>query len=244
MVKAAGQQQRSGSKLRQKALRTRGGIDNNAAVNSVLCRKVVKRRCSPQDQTKPILYIFPSFDRSDALLFLPSTFASYINTANFNAMAKLFQTNFDKNCKFSTPFGPDSVASFLHFKQMLNEFHPDSIFCVHSTKVVENQIRSSVYAKFTSCKTIYDAVSKTVKNPLFMPFFGVQRSEHMRLAIEMSNCSEEEKNKMSIIVSSDADYVIYMHTECTYTFDDFTKKITRFDMTADFTSFEQVPSLA
>jgi len=232
--------QRPGSKLRQKALRTRGGIDNNAAVNSVTCRKVVKRRCSPQDKTKPILYVFPSFDRSDALLFLPSTFVSYINSANFNAMAKLFQTNFDKKCKFDTPFGPESITSLLHFHQLMNEMHPDSIFCVHSTKVIENKIRASMYAKFTANKAIYEAVSQTVKDPLFVPMFGVQRAKNLQRVIGMSSRTEEEKEKLNLIINSDGDYVMYLHLECVFTCDDFTKKITQYDMTADFTSIEPV----
>lgn len=209
-----------------------------------MCRKVVKRRCSPHDQTKPILYVFPSFDRSDALLFLPSTFATYINTANFNAMAKLIQTNFDKKCKFDTPFGIESITSLLDFHKLLNEVHPDSIFCVHSTKVVENQIRASIYAKFTASKAIYEAVSQTVKDPLFVPFFGVDRAVNLRNAIQMGNCSEEKTKKLSAVVSSDGHYVMYLHLECVFTCDHFTKKITRFDKYADFTSIEPVACVA
>jgi len=209
-------------------------------VNSVLCRKVVKRRCSPQDQTKPILYVFPSFDRSDALLFLPYTLVTHINTTNFDAMAKMFQLNFDKKCKFDNPFGPESVTSLLYFHQLTNEIHPDSIFCVHSTKVVENKIIASVYAKFTASKAIYEAVSQTVKDPLFAPMFGVSRAKHLQTLIGLSSRTEEEKEKLSLIIESDGDFVIFLRMECAFTYDDFTKKITQYDMSADFTSFEPV----
>mmetsp|Transcript_101553 Transcript_101553/g.199219 ORF Transcript_101553/g.199219 Transcript_101553/m.199219 type:complete len:289 (+) Transcript_101553:70-936(+) len=229
-----------GSKLRRKALRTRGEIDNNAAVNSVQCRKVVRRRSAPPDNSKPILYAFPNFDRSDSLLFLPSTLARHLNSSDFASLSKLLQSKFSKNCKVVMPYGAADINSLFTFHNLLNDIHPDFLVCVHNTKVIENKIHANVYSKFTACKPIYEAVARTDMDPCFVPVFGVTRHSSIQKLLDLHTRSEEEAHNFMEIINTDSDLLLYLHLELIFTINDTTKKIIQYEMKGRITSVKPV----
>lgn len=221
----------NGSKLRRKAFRRVGQLDNNAAVNSVQCRSIVTRRTT--DEKKLTLYAFPSFDRSDALLFVPSTLATYFNTTDMYSVSKVFQSRLDKDCKVRISCLTDElldVKALLQFHTFLCQLHPDNIFCVHSTKVVENQIRATVYSKFTYCKAIYDFLGKGKIDPLFTVLCG-----EPRFARALS--PSKRPDLMAVVTSHpDANLQVYMQIDMCLTVDDLTKKITRYELECNITS--------
>jgi len=181
---------KAGSKLRSRAFRAYGNIDNNVAVNSIQCRKVVKRSSALPDTGKHVLYAFPSFDRSDALLFLPSTLLRHINAADMKGYSRLLLSRLDKSCDIRVPYlssEPVSPSLLIEFHELLGNIHPDSVACVHSTKVVENKIVATIHAKFTAINTIYDSVARETKDPLLQPMFGVHRSASIIRNINMED---------------------------------------------------------
>lgn len=243
VVKSTGSVGQVGSKLRRKAYRSRGEIDNNAAINSVQCRTSVRKRRGAPSATGHKLYAFPSFDRSDALLFLPTTMISLLNAYDISGVSKLLQSHLDKNCAVEVSHLSNEVVSvhaLIQFHSLLTDLHPDSLTCVHTTKVVDNQIRASIYTKFTANKTIYDSVARMSKDPLFVPMFGLQREASIKRNLDIEKKTEHEKNQFIEIANTDADLLVYMHIEMVLTINDFTKKVTRYGCTARITSIEPI----
>lgn len=232
----------TGAKFRRRIFRPRGGeIDNNAAINSVQCKRQLRRR-----STKAMLYAFPSFDRCDSLLFLPSTIMTHLNKSDLSSLSKLFHAYMDKNCSIQISYMGDetlNVTSLIKFHTLLDELNPDSIVCVHTTKVVENQILASAYTKYTASKTIYDSVARSVTDPLFLPMFGLQRDASIIRSIKRESRSDAEKTQLSNIIhaaESGCDLQLYLRLDLVFTFDDFTKKVTHYQVTEQLTSIKPV----
>lgn len=200
----------------------------------------MKRSSALPDSEKHILYAFPSFDRSDALLFLPSTLLRHLNAADMKQFSKLLLSRLAKNCEIHVPYlssEPVSPALLVQFHGLLCDIHPDSVACVHSTKVVENTITATIHAKFTAINTIYDSVARESKDPLLRPMFGVHRSASLIRNISMEDRPEEEKSKLISCVNSTQDnLVLYVRFMCSLTVDQITNKVTRYDLTGHVTS--------
>jgi hypothetical protein len=108
------------------------------------------------------LYPFPSFDKCDSLLFFPSTFSSCVNSADLSSLEKLLRQRTDKNCTFHACGKEMDLDAYIGMFEMMNEMHPDSVTCVHQTKVVENQIRVTFYFKYTENKFLRTVVEKRI----------------------------------------------------------------------------------
>ena len=186
------------------------------------------------------LYAFPSFDRSDALLFLPSTLATHFNSANEHATTKLIKSHFDKNCMVLISCLSDdnfNANLFIKFNELVTNVHPDAFMCVHSTKVIENQIKSAVYMKFTACKSLYDSVSRCAMDPLFTPIFGMDREQSMkRLINREEDTPEHQKQQYYALVETEEDLVVYVKAELVLTIDDLTRKVTCMTMSGRVTA--------
>lgn len=199
----------------------------------------MKRRGT--QSAKPLmLYAFPSFDRSDALLFVPSTFVSLVNSYDIPGLSKLLYSRFDKNCEVYMPYLGERVATvneLIQFHSQLNDLHPDAIVCVHSTKVVENEIRAATYTKYTTSKTIYDSFARTnVSMGNDMPMFALEREA----SIKRNLAFQTEDNAMTNALKTNEDLLVYMFLEMVLTIDDMTKKVTRYVVTGKITSIEPV----
>lgn len=235
-------------RLRKKAFRPRNGIDNNAAIGSVQCRVEVKRRGTVTN-VQPVLYAFPSFDRSDSLLFLPSTMARLINSSDSTGLSKLLQTYLDKSCQVSLHCLSDqtySLDTLLDFYSNLNDLNPDAISCVHSTKVVENEIRATVYMKYTAVKSIYTQVASTSTNPLVLTMIEQQREACKQRKIDTKKITAEERHALLDIYAHVDDpnkntgVLVYTQMEMVLHVNDVTKKVVGFGMNAKPTSFHPV----
>lgn len=232
-----------GSKLRRKAYRSRGPIDHNAAINSVLYRKDSRRKISATGGFK--LYAFPSFDRSDALLFLPTAFAGYFNSADSPAISKLLFSHVTKSCAVNVNVLADeniNTKSFLRFHEVMSEVFPDIIMCVTATKVVENQIRANMVMKFTACKPVYESVGRSLTGTVFEQMFGSCRTTSIRRSITREEIPEDERVRFFEIADTDLDLVLNTRCEMILTVDDLTKKVTHLTIRGRLTSMEAVVS--
>lgn len=154
--------------------------------------------------------------------------------------SRLLLSRLDKNCVINVPYlasEPVSAALLVQFHALLSEIHPDSVACVHSTKVVDNKIVATIHTKFTACNTIYDSVARERKDPLLQPMFGVQRSASLIRNINMEDRPEEEKNQFIHCVNSTReDLVFYVRFELGLTVNDVSKKVTRYELIGHVTS--------
>ena len=193
-----------------------------------------------------ILYAFPHFDKCDSLIYVPCTLTRHLNTGDFTAVSKLFNTHMDKDCRVYMDYasiGEINIKSFLRLHEVMLDAQPDRIMCVHTTKVVENQIMASVYLKATDNRTITDSVARTVKDPICAGLFTMNRAERMKLNLAAVNRTEEEKLKMIELADSKEDILVYVRLNLVLTFNDFTKKITSIICNGQVTSMHAVKDL-
>jgi len=183
------------------------------------------------------LHPFPSFDKCDSLLFFPSTFSSCMNSADLPSMAKLLKYRTDKNCTFTMRGRQMDLESYLYGFEIINEMHPDSMLAVHQTKVVGNQIRASVYIKYTENRVIRNAMEKSIKDPTFLDVCPTPRPNTQDLEEYLSTKTEDEREQLIALVNSTDELRVYAKGVLTLTFDDYTRKITHFDSTCEYTSF-------
>lgn len=190
-----------------------------------------------------ILYAFPHFDKCDSLLYFPCTLTRHLNTGDFTAVSKLFRSHIDKDCKVFMDYaaiGDINVKGLLRVNEVMMDMQPDRIMCVHSTKVVENQIMATIYLKCTDNKTITESVARNVKDPVCAGLFTMNRAERMKLKISSVDRTEEERQRMVELADSGEDVLMYVRLNLTLTFNDVTKKITSMVSNGQVTSMHAV----
>ena len=194
-----------------------------------------------------VLIAFPVFDRCDSLLYIPSTLARLTNSDDMAGLKKLLTTYMHKDCVFSFHVNIGNVVdfnqkSFLQLMEVSNDLEPDRIMCVHSTKVVENKIRATLYTKVTDNQQLYDLMSRTkpVIDPMVASLCLPDRAARLKLYVHDELLTENIKQELVTHADSTADLSLYFQSDVVLTIDDMTKKITRFEMTYLVTSIHPV----
>ena len=188
---------------------------------------------------KPLLYAFPSFDKSDALIFLPTSLSRHMNSGDTEATSKLILSHLDRDCLINLEHyqpGLLNTKSFVKMLDLITNLHPDSIMCAQGIKVDGNQISASLFAKFTDNKVIYESVRSTLKDPALRAVFGFPRAVKVRKSLENAPRGEEESQQIITFADSDEDLLVYVHVELTMTVDELTKKVSKFYVTSRLTS--------
>lgn len=188
--------------------------------------------------TKP-LYAFPSFDKSDALIYLPSTLTRYMNSGDMQAASKLLLSHLDKDCVVNLPHHPSgfmNTKTLIKLLNLVSDIHPDSVMCVHQTKVEGNQIWASIYIKFTDCRTIRDSVRKSISDPALKTMLDISREEQVRKSLTSEERTEEQKQHFLTLADTKDDILIYLSTEVVLTVDEITKKVSQFGIRSRTTS--------
>jgi len=194
-----------------------------------------------------VLIAFPVFDRCDSLVYIPTTLARLTNSDDMVGLKKLLTTYMHKDCVFSFHINIGNVMdfnqkSFLQLMAVSNTLEPDRIMCVHSTKVVENKIRATVYVKLTDNQYLYDLMSRTkpVADPMVASLCLQDRAARLKLYVHDELLPENIKQELAAHSDSTKDLSMYMQCDIVLTFDDMTKKITRLEMTYLVTSIHPV----
>ena len=187
-----------------------------------------------------VMYAFPSFDKCDSLLFLPTTLSKFINSADFSAVGELFQAHTSKDCQVSLMSNllTLNISSFVKLYELAGELYPDTLTCVHSTKVVGNTIQATMYTKYTDCAAIFDGVMKSrAKDELFQSLcMAPDRLDRYRGKILPHGRSPKEITKILAPAALDVNLITYANLTMNFTFDDSTRKITRIEYVYDVTS--------
>ena len=119
-----------------------------------------------------------------------------------------------------------------------NDLRPDLMMCVHTTKVVENKIHATAYAKGTDIPSVYDSVGLGITNPLFRMMFARKRDDRLRSVLKLAaeRQPEEEVRMVESMVESGEDILLYSVVDMVLTFDDVTKKIKHLQLHTQLTS--------
>jgi hypothetical protein len=183
---------------------------------------------------KNVLYAFPPFDKSDSLLYLPVTLTRYLNTADFPKLARLLNSHLDKNCEIAINPKFPMITSHMLVKlyELMNELQPDSIMCVHQTKVVENQILATVYKKFTACKTIYDSVARSSKRSECSTLCEIRKT----MSCPQNHPSPVKTEELNRLLQAEEMVTVYSRVDLVITYDDVTKKVVHLRCTPILTS--------
>lgn len=211
-------------------------LANIDQINTVVAPNMSRRR---KDMT---LYAFPNFNKCDALLYFPSTMARHLNSGDHSSLSELIGTHFHKNCIAELYCGSEmrlGVAKLLDLFEVANDMHPDSVMCMHSTKVVDNEIRSTLYFKSTESRVIYESLKRTVVDPAFSSMFTGSRADRLREQLSFGSKSEEERLAICSLAESDADYIVYGQLDLRMLFDD-SKRVVNVKFNANLSSVIQV----
>ena len=218
------------SKKRKLTNTNKDSLDFTLFGNNIVQQELVARRLN-----KPILYAFPSFDKCDSLLYFPSTFTRHLNSSDFKSLSKLFSNYLDKNCDIDMlriPIKP-TVTNFTAFLEATNDLHPDTTMCVHTTKVVENQIRATIYSKFTECRAIYTAMQRTVQSEVQESLMKAAHPDNIKARLDKQDLTEEFKDNVVSLIEKGDDVVVYVKCDMVLTLDELSKKVVSlmFDVT-------------
>lgn len=224
----------TGTKSKQRSRSPKSRADTSCASSS----QVIPSRSMK-------LFVFPDFDKCDALLYFPTTMSRHLNSGDFDAFTRLVNSHCHKNCDFVLPVFSKtpsrfSSARFLDLFQLMNELHPDSVMCCYSTKVVENEIQARLYFKLTDSIVLNDAMSRTVTDPVFAGILMRERNEKFREELQVYQKSEHEQRQISELLESGEDLTVYGQVDLGLQFDDTTKKVTGLKFFAKFTSLSHV----
>eukprot|EP01032_Pedospumella_encystans_P022065 gene22065-25014_t len=190
--------------------------------------------------SEAMLYAFPSFDRSDSLIFLTTSLCRHMNCGDMAAISRLITSHFSKSCDIKLSYWDEpsiDVQFLLKLYQMLMEVHPDSIQVAQNIKVDGNKITASIFSKYTDNRTIHDAVRRATVDPTFSNAMKVGRAEEFR---QIGISTTYETKDYEQMVASQDDLRMYMHLEVEYVIDDMTKKVSKFTVNGKITAIEPI----
>ena len=197
-----------------------------------------------------LLFAYPTFDKSDSLVFFPSLLIRHTNGGDFTALTNLLSNHLHTSCDINA--GPPMLTKvtpslFVKFMQTMADAYPDGISCVHETKVVDNTILATILFKFTDTPKINDSLAQQSDlDASIRPMFQKQRSERWDTVVskKLQPKSEEEREEVRAVYDSPKSLVVYGRTDLAITIDDLSNKVTRLKMTSVVTNIVSPPAAA
>jgi hypothetical protein len=225
------------SAIRSKAQR----LGKTQAARSVLRKKHIldieqileqqTRRPNCTRQQPRLLQAFPNFDKCDSLLFFAHAWARHMNSGDYDSMYKLMSRHVDKSYQITMNHCPAlhngfNCRSFVKLFELMDGLQPDRIMCVHATKVLENQIHSTMYMKFTDVKVLYESIVPNIRDPNFKAMWGgMKRSDGLKRKLLHDERPAEEVTRLLALADTDQDLTVNVRLELTLTIDQFSKKV-------------------
>jgi len=212
------------------------------STKKVSAAEVVSRQQPP----KIPLVAFPQFDKCDSLVYFPHSYSRHLNCGDVTATSALLYTHADKDCQVKCVCGTETyfypVKQLRMVLNMSNDLGPDRIMCVHTTKVVDNQIRSVIYMKLTDSQSLYSAVCGNAEDPAQRQL--AKRSNRFQQFLTQPGLNAEVKQGVEEHAKADDDVLLYMRMDFVLTFDDRTRKITFIESDVQLTSIHSTPSIS
>lgn len=186
---------------------------------------VSKAPTAPTEETVYKLYAFPEFDKSDALLYLPSTYARLCNSGDMDELTRLMKAYCQRDC--TVILGPSlsiDIGFYLDLLRQADVIQADSMMCMHSTKVVGNQIQAVLYHKHTDTPEMHKYMSAVVTRPEFKYYFVGQRTEILRRNLRLWSLTKQKRDEVLAVLALEEEVQIYGKLNLIINFDPRTKK--------------------
>jgi len=186
----------------------------------------------PRHHAKPLKWFaFPSFDKSDSMIYFPCTFARLINSGDTPKLRSFLKLHTMKGCEVSLSRDEDFAISLARFSTMMETTdiaQPDIVVCMHTTKVEANSIRAVLYFKYTDAPEMYDYLDNFISDPLLKAIYTGKRKDVLTHNLQLKQLSMEKQEEIYSIIDLNEDLQVYGKMELELTVDDKTKKITKF----------------
>lgn len=179
----------------------------------------------------PKLYVFPSFDKSNAVIYLPSTLARLKNSGDTERILKLVQRHCSKDCSVILGKNTDMTIPMDLFMGLVNcsaILYPDAISCMHTTRVIDNKILATMYYKYTDYPSIPDCARMLPQlqgDPFRLAAFTGARKETVTSKLKLDDQPEDVRNSIVDLLDREEEFQVYGKEELTFTIDPCTKKI-------------------
>lgn len=187
----------------------------------------------------PKLFAFPSFDKSDAMVYFPCTFARLINTGDFHKLKHFMRCHVAKGCDVSLARDGGFSMTLPRFSQMLATSEitlPDIVVCMRTTKVENNTIKALLYFKYTDLPEVYNYVDSFISDPVLRYMFTGKRGEVLTRNMGLDSLPLEQREAVRAVIDVNEAIQVYGTMELELTIDDLTKKITKFEYIGRLTS--------
>jgi hypothetical protein len=174
------------------------------------------------------MYVFPSFDKCDSLVYFPTAMARLSNSGDFDGFTKLIKTHFHKSCITTLRDFQLDRTNTLKVHEIHHLLCPDYIECVTDTKIIENTIEATMVAKFTESNFLYHTVRKQLEGSPFQAILCDTRSAYLRSAVFADAAVREEFLK-SDLPDSEVDFTVDVNLHYKLTFEDTHRKVTKME---------------
>jgi len=182
---------------------------------------------------------FPSFDKSDALVYFACTFARLINNGDLRQVQHIMRGHLAKGCDVSMSRDGSFSMQLSRFAAMLTMTEmtaPDVLVCMRTTKVEGNQIKALLYYKYTDVPEIYNYADRFVSDPVLKHIFTGNRKAVLSHNMGLSKLPVAQRDAILAVIDMNEPVQVYGSIEMTLTIDDFTKKVTKFEYIGQLTS--------
>lgn len=228
----------SATKLQKKKVTKKGSMDIKSMIKGNKIPNISRRAQGSA------LVAFPCFDKCDSLIYMPHSISRMMNSGDVGGLASLLASHTTKNCEVFMKGSNVFLEGFMQLNELITELHPDTVSCVHTTRVVGNTIQATLFTKFTDSEAMFNCVARTkAKDPFFNRLVGenacgTTRKSRLTKKIEpITTKSEEEKAEMiAVAANNSGDLVIFSNVYLKLTFDDASRKVTRIDYDFEITS--------
>jgi len=190
-----------------------------------------------------VLVAFPVFDKCDSLLYFPTSLIRHFNSADIKCASKLMHKYVDKSCVFTfncSSFPEINHVNYLGMMDIAGDLEPDRIMCVHSTKVVENQIKATIYMKITDLQPLYNTVDALKgANVAKMGLYRERAKRFQTFADDAASHSEELQQQLISYSYAEEGVLLYIRLDLALTLDCRRGKIVKVDHVFQLTSVQE-----
>lgn len=107
---------------------------------------------------------------------------------------------------------------------------------MHTTKVIDCEVRSTLFYKGTDTDVIYQSFKRSITDPTFTNLFTQTRAEFLKGKFNLLEKPESERHSIISLIESGVDAVVYGKMELKLSFDKNTRRVMNVRMDSEFTS--------
>lgn len=182
---------------------------------------------------------FPSFDKSDGLVYFACTFARLINNGDLRQIQHIMKAHLAKGCDVTMSRDGSfcmQLSRFVALMTITEITAPDVFVCMRSTKVEGNQIKALLYYKYTDVPEVYSYSDRFVSDPVLKYIFTGKRKTVLSRNMGLNKMSAAQQDAVLAVLDKNEPVQVYGTIEMELTIDDLTKKITKFQYIGELSS--------